>query len=101
MNKVEFVGTALKAAKAYSEKGPAQFMLKVEREGTKAHDFIPVKAFGDMRDIALQNIVEGSPVAVTGHMQSGSYEKDGKKIYTLDVVANWLGKPQVETKGGW
>lgn len=101
MNEIKLVGTALKAAKAYSEKGPAQFMVKCERPGTKAFDFLPVKAFGDLRQVALDNIVEGSEIEIIGTMQSGSYTKDNKKIYTLDVVATNISKhePQLSRKG--
>lgn len=29
---------------------------------------------------------KGSKILVEGHIQTGSYEKDGKKIYTTDVA---------------
>ena len=31
---------------------------------------------------------KGSLVAVEGKIQTGSYEKDGKTVYTTDVIAN-------------
>ena len=31
---------------------------------------------------------KGSRVAVTGRIQTGSYEKDGRKIYTTDIIAS-------------
>ena len=29
---------------------------------------------------------KGNGILVEGHIQTGSYEKDGKKVYTTDVV---------------
>ena len=101
MNEIKIIGTALKSPKAFSENGPAQFMVKSERTGTKAFDFLPIKAFGDLKTLALENIVEGSEIEIIGSLQSGSYEKEGKKVYTLDVIATSISKhePQIERKG--
>ena len=38
--------------------------------------------------IVKKYITKGSLVAVTGRIQTGSYEKDGRTIYTTDVVAD-------------
>jgi single-stranded DNA-binding protein len=34
----------------------------------------------------LYSIAKDEPIEVEGRIQSGSYEKDGKKIYTQDLV---------------
>lgn len=89
LNKVFSTGIVLKAAKSFSEKAPAVFTIKVPRaNGVKGYDFIPVKAFGDLKEIAINNLSENVVVYIEGHLQSGSYEKDGRKVYTLDLIAS-------------
>ena len=52
--------------------------------GKTAHAFIPVVWFNsDIED----TVTEGEKVAVNGALRTGSYEKDGRKIYTVEVVA--------------
>ena len=52
--------------------------------GKTSHAYVPVVWFnGDSED----TVTDGEKVAVNGALRSGSYEKDGRKIYTLDVVA--------------
>ena len=36
----------------------------------------------------MKYITKGSKVAVMGSIQTGSYEKDGQKRYTTDIVAD-------------
>lgn len=51
--------------------------------------FIRVVMFGKTGELANQYTGKGSQVAITGHIQTGSYEKpDGTKIFTTDVIAN-------------
>jgi len=99
LNQVFSTGIVLKAAKAFSDKGPAVFTIKVPREGTKAHDFIPVKAFGDLKKTAIDNLSENTVVSIEGHLQSGSYEKAGRKVYTLDLIASKIQPAELERKG--
>ena len=50
--------------------------------------FIRIVMFGKTGELANQYTAKGSQVAIIGHIQTGSYEKDGKKIFTTDVIAN-------------
>lgn len=60
-------------------------MKKAERATA---DFINIVVFGKMADACNTYLAKGSQVAVQGSIQSGSYEgKDGKKVYTTDVLA--------------
>jgi single-strand DNA-binding protein len=34
------------------------------------------------------HLTKGDQVGIEGHIQTGSYEKDGKRIYTFDVVVD-------------
>lgn len=49
--------------------------------------FIPVVVFGKSAENCEKYLSKGSQVGVTGRIQTGSYEKDGRKVYTTDVIA--------------
>lgn len=49
-------------------------------------DFIPLKAFGKTADVLSNYFRKGNRIAVEGRINTGSYEKNGEKIYTTDVV---------------
>ena len=50
--------------------------------------FIPIVVFGKQAENCERYISKGSKVAVTGRIETGSYEKDGRKVYTTDVIAS-------------
>lgn len=50
--------------------------------------FISVVAFGKTAENCERYLAKGRKVAVTGRLQTGSYEKDGVKHYTTDVIAS-------------
>ena len=65
----------------------ARFSLAVDRFGDGA-DFIPCVAFGKTADFAEKYLAKGMKIAVTGRIQTGSYQnREGKTVYTFDVVA--------------
>lgn len=52
-------------------------------------DFIPVVCFGKIAENCERYLSKGSKVAISGRIQTGSYEnKEGRKVYTTDVIAN-------------
>ena len=53
--------------------------------------FIPVVVFGKSAENCEKYLSKGSKVLVKGHIQTGSYEKDGRTIYTTDVIADNYG----------
>lgn len=53
----------------------------------KKTDFISVVAFGKQAENCEKFLAKGRLVGVQGKIQTGSYEKDGKKVYTTDVAA--------------
>lgn len=62
-----------------------------------------VVAFGQTAEFCGNYLTKGRLVAVEGRMQYGSYEKDGIKRYTADVVASRiqaLDKKQVDQSTG-
>ena len=69
----------------------ARYTLAVDRrgrvsEGQPSADFISCVAFGKGGEFAEKYLKQGTKIAVTGKLQTGSYtDKDGKKVYTTDV----------------
>lgn len=57
--------------------------------------YVPVVVFGRIAENCEKYLAKGSKVGVTGRIQTGSYEKDGRKVYTTDVIAE-----SVEFLGG-
>ena len=52
-------------------------------------------AFGKTAELVEKYVVKGQQLAVEGRIQTGSYERDGVKHYTTDIVAErveFLGK---------
>lgn len=65
----------------------ARYSLAVDRRGKeKEADFINCVAFGKSGEFAEKYLKKGTKILVSGRIQTGSYEKDGKKVYTTDVV---------------
>ena len=78
----------------YSEQTAiATFTIAIDRpprdgEERKA-DFPRITAFGKQAESIEKYLKKGQRVIVLGRIQTGSYEdKDGKKIFTTDVIAS-------------
>ena len=72
-----------------------RFTLAVDREGkNKGADFISCVAWEKDAENICRYIEKGRQIAIRGRIQTGSYDKDGQKVYTTDVViekAEFLG----------
>ena len=70
----------------------ARYTLAVDRrfkrEGSdQTADFIGCVAFGRQAEFAEKYLRQGTKIAITGRIQTGSYtNRDGQKVYTTDVV---------------
>jgi len=61
---------------------------EVKKRGGSAADFIRIVAWGRQAESCANYLVKGRLVAIQGRIQTGHYQdKDGKTIYTTDVVA--------------
>lgn len=60
---------------------------EMEARNQPTADFINIVVWGKPAENCANYLAKGRLVAVQGRIQSGSYEKDGRKIYTTDVVA--------------
>lgn len=89
MNKVVLIGRMTKDAQlgytSNTQKAVAKFTLAVDRISDGA-DFINCTAFGKQAENIEKFVKKGNRLAVVGRIQTGSYEKDGQKIYTTDVI---------------
>ena len=73
----------------------ARFALAVARpkqNGKEAtSDFPNCIAFGKTAEMVEKYLGKGRLIGVTGRLQTGSYtDKDGKKVYTTDVVIDHI-----------
>ena len=60
---------------------------RFRRDGQPNADFIPCVAMGKNGEFAEKYLHKGTKIAVTGHIQTGSYtNKEGNKVYTTDVI---------------
>ncbi len=84
-------GTLPRAPKAFTGKQTvARFTVEVPRDESKARDYIDVVAFGTQAEDIIRWGAAGTEVAVTTTIQSSRFERDGKMVYTQDVVATHI-----------
>ncbi len=94
MNKVILMGRLTRDPEIrYSQNGDrARYTLAVDRKFKKqgdgqTADFINCIAFGKSAEFTEKYLKQGTKIAITGRIQTGSYtNKDGNKVYTTDVV---------------
>ena len=59
---------------------------RYKRNGEAEADFINLVAFGKQAEFFEKYLKQGSKICVVGRIMTGSYTKDGQKIYTTEVV---------------
>ena len=69
------------------------FTLAVSRDyknakGEYETDFPKVTVWRNSADYLAKYAGKGTMIEVCGKLQTGSYEKDGQRVYTTDVVVN-------------
>lgn len=96
MNKVVLIGRLTRDPElryTSSNIPSVRFSLAVDRpftsqSGERETDFINIVVWRKQAENVKKYITKGSLVAVEGRIQTGSYEKDGQRVYTTDVVAD-------------
>lgn len=51
-------------------------------------DYPNIVAFGKTAELVEKYFTKGSQIGITGHIRTDSYEKDGHRVYTTEVVAD-------------
>ena len=118
MNSVNLIGRLVRDPELkYTQSGLAvlRFTVAVDRKLSKdkreeaqannqpTADFISCTAFGKTAEVIANYHSKGSQIAVEGRIQTGSYEKDGRRIYTTDVLVNsitFVGSKNNNSGGG-
>lgn len=73
-----------------SGKNVARFTLAVDRnyKSDQQADFFTVSVWGKQAENTATYCNKGSLVGIQGHLRSGSYDKNGQKVYFVDVEAD-------------
>lgn len=96
MNKVILIGNLGKDIELrYTDSNMAvgRFSIALNRgkdkDGNdKETDWVSCVAFGKTAETMSKYLSKGSKVAIEGHIQTGSYEKDDHKVYTTDIIVD-------------
>lgn len=97
MNNVNLIGRLTKDPEVRytsgSQMAVCRFTLAIDRRvkpgEEKKADFPQVICFGKTAENCERFLAKGRKVAVRGRLQTGSYkDKDGKTVYTTDVIAD-------------
>lgn len=92
MNKVILIGRLTKDSElryTESEMAICSFSLAVDKDFKKDEaDFINCKAFSKLGETINKYTKKGDLMAVCGRINTSSYEKNGEKRYTTDVIVD-------------
>ena len=113
MNSVVLIGRLTRDPEVrYTESqlAVARFSIAINRvpgrDGQdRGADFPNIVVFGKQAENCERFLTKGRQVAIQGHIQTGSYEKDGRQVYTTDVVADrvefleWGDRSQSSSQG--
>ena len=83
----------------------ARYTLAVDRrfrrDGEATADFINCVSFGRTAEFAEKYLRQGTKIAITGRIQTGSYtNREGQKVYTTDVVVEEQEFAESKNAGG-
>lgn len=84
----------------------ARYTLAVDRrfrrdDDSATADFIGCVAFGRQAEFAEKYLRQGTKIAITGRIQTGSYtNREGQKVYTTDVVVEEQEFAESKNAGG-
>lgn len=96
LNQVTLIGRLTKDPELrYTPQGKAvaNFTLAVDRgfkdkeTGEGSADFIRIVCWDKQAEVVANNLTKGRLVCAEGSIRTGSYDKDGVKVYTTDIQA--------------
>lgn len=96
MNNVALIGNLTRDPEMRYTNGNmaiATFSIAINRPKKKdgsdgGADFPRITVFGTQAENCERFLHKGSKVGIVGKIQTGSYEKDGQRFYTTDIVAD-------------
>lgn len=95
MNKVILIGNLTRDPefrRTYRGLAVCTFTLAVNRpknqDGVSLADYITVRTWRTSAENCAKYLTKGRKVAVAGKLATRSYDKDGRKIYVTEVVAD-------------
>ena len=95
MNNVNLLGRLTRDPEVrytQSQMAVATFTLAVDRMARageeKKADFLRVTCFGKTAENCERFLFKGKRAAVSGRIQTSTYEKDGKTVYSTDIIAD-------------
>ena len=103
MNKVFLTGRVtadVELRQTQSGTPVSTFTLAVDRWEEGA-DFINIVAWKKLAELASRYVKKGDKITIFGRIQTRNYEKDGKKVYITEVIADeieFAAKKKEETK---
>lgn len=110
LNNVCMQGRVVRELELNVEKGVLKFSIAVNRNfkdkntGEYGVDFINCVAFGKTAEIIAKFSGKGKLITIVGSIQTGSYEKDGVRMYTTEIVVQnsdiFTGNPKTENENG-
>ena len=112
MNSVSLIGRLTRDPEvrygAASQTAVARFAIAIDRgrdrDGNdRGADYPNIVCFGKTAELVEKYLGKGRLVGITGRIQTGSYEKDGKKVYTTEVLADrveFLDRGDKTSEGG-
>lgn len=96
MNKVQLIGRLTKDPEIKMTSNQTkfcQFTLAVDRRfkdanGQRQADFISCLAWRQTAEFIAKYFKKGNKIGVVGSIQTRSYEKDGQKVFTTEVIVD-------------
>ena len=92
MNKTFLIGRLTRDIETRTTNGgktAGNFTLAVDRHKKDSDaDFIRCSAFGHTAELIQQYTHKGSLIGIEGHLKTGTYEKNGVKVNTCEVVVD-------------
>ena len=96
MNKVVLKGNLVRDAEIKANSNGdeyAYFTIGVRRDrknvnGEYESDFLKCIAFGNNANLIKTYFKKGSGILLEGKIKTGSYEKNGEKVYTTDILVD-------------
>ena len=95
MNNVQLIGRLTKDPEiryTQSQTAVVSFTLAVDRrfkkDGEQTADFISCKAWNKTAEFVSKYFTKGKRMALTGRIETGSYEGKNGRVYTTEVIAD-------------